>query len=379
MALPDPRRSGWSRPPRERVPVRTIAAVIGMVLATLIAVFLVIQVQRVLIWIGVAIFFAVLLSPVTALAQRRLHLNRATATFVVFLGSVLVIAGIVTVLVRPVATQGADLVKSAPTVVEQAAAGRGPVGDLLTRLHVQKYVTDYVASHPDLTTSNSQLAQFAPAVIRGVANGIAAVVTIFVLAYLMVLEGPMFVNGWLGALPAERRERVGRVAADCGKAVTGYMTGNLLISVIAGTITWVALLILGVPYAGVLAVFVALTDLIPLVGATIGAVLVTLVAFLHGTTDGIVMALVFLVYQQLENHLLQPVIMSRTVKLNPLTVLVSVLLGVELAGILGALLAIPVAGVIAVVARDLYDTRRGRLKPEPTVGADEVPADQAAT
>jgi predicted PurR-regulated permease PerM len=375
----DPHMARWSRLPRERVPVRTIAAVIGMVLATGIAVLLVIQLARVLIWIGVAIFFAVLLSPVTALAQRRLHLNRAAATFVVFLGSVLVIAGIVTVLVRPVASQGADLVKSAPTVVQEAAAGHGPVGDLLTRLHVQKYVTKYVADHPDLTTSSTQLAQFAPAVIRSVASGVAATVTVFVLAYLMVLEGPMFVNAWLGALPADRRDRVSRVAADCGKAVTGYMTGNLLISVIAGTITWVALLILGVPYAGVLAVFVGLTDLIPLVGATIGAVLVTLIAFLHGTTEGIVMAIVFVVYQQLENHLLQPVIMSRTVKLNPLTVLVSVLLGVELAGILGALLAIPVAGVIAVVARDLYDARRGRLKPEPTVGADEVPADRADT
>ncbi|MDX6253777.1 MAG: hypothetical protein QOJ11_111 [Frankiales bacterium] len=375
----DPRLSGWSRPTRERVPVRTIAAVIAMVLATGVAVLLVVQLHRVLIWIAVAAFFAVLLAPVTAMAQRRLRLNRATATFVVFLGSVLVVAGIVTVLVRPVASQGADLVKSAPTVVQQAAAGHGPVGDLLTRLHVQKYVTKYVADHPDLTTSTKQLAQFAPAVIRSVANGVAAVLTIFVLAYLMVLEGPTFVNAWLAALPAERRERVSRVATDCGKAVTGYMTGNLLISVIAGTITWVALLILGVPYAGVMAVFVALTDLIPLVGATIGAVLVTLIAFLHGTTEGIVMAIVFVIYQQVENHLLQPVIMSRTVKLNPLTVLVSVLLGVELAGILGALLAIPLAGVIAVVARDLYDTRRGRLKPEPTVGADEVPADQAVT
>jgi predicted PurR-regulated permease PerM len=376
MEPDDPRTSGWTRQRRERVPVRTIAAVIAMVLATAILVFLVIRLERVLIWILVAMFFAAVLSPVTALAQRRLHLNRGFATFVVFLVTVLVIAGIVTVLVRPAATQGAELVKSAPTIVQQAAAGHGPVGDLLTRLHVQKYVTRYVADHPDLTTSTKQLAQFAPAVIRGVANGLAAVVTIFVLAYLMVLEGPIFVNAWLDALPDDRRERVRRVATDCGKAVTGYVTGNLLISVIAGSITWVALLALGVPYAGVMAVFVGLTDLIPLVGATIGAVLVTLIAFLHGTTDGIVMAVIFLVYQQAENHLLQPVIMSRTVKLNPLTVLVSVLLGVELAGILGALLAIPLAGVIAVVFRDLYDTRRRRLKPEPTIGADEVPADE---
>jgi AI-2E family transporter len=199
-----------------------------------------------------------------------------------------IIAGIVTALVQPVASQGAGLVKSAPDAVKQAAAGHGPVGDLLTRLHVQKYVTDYVRDHPDLTVQTKQL--------------------------------------------AHRRDRVERVASDCGRAVTGYRTGNLVISVIAGLITWISLLILGVPYAGVLAILVALTDLIPLVGATIGAVLVTIVAFVHGTTPGIVMAVVFVVYQQLENHLLQPVIMGRTVKLNPLIVLISVLLGVELAG-----------------------------------------------
>src|ERR1700710_2976305 len=134
MQLMEPRdtsASGWSRSQRERVPVRTIAAVIAMVVGTGVLLLLVVKLERVLIWILVAVFFAVLLSPVTALAQRRLHLNRAAATFVVFLVSVLLIAGIVTVLVRPVASQGADLVKSAPTLVQQAAAGNGQVGDLL--------------------------------------------------------------------------------------------------------------------------------------------------------------------------------------------------------------------------------------------------------
>ena len=135
------------------------------------------------------------------------------------------------------------------------------------------------------------------------------------------------------------------------------------------------LAILGVPYAGLIALFVGLADLIPLVGATLGAVIATIAAFVQSTTAGIVVIVFFVLYQQLENHLLQPLIFSRTVKVNPLTVLIAILIAVELAGILGALLAIPVAGIIQIIARDIWDTRRGRLKNQPTVGEDEIPVD----
>jgi predicted PurR-regulated permease PerM len=132
------------------------------------------------------------------------------------------------------------------------------------------------------------------------------------------------------------------------------------------------LFILNVPYAEILGLFVGFADLIPLVGATLGAIPAIGFAFLHSVPAGIVTTIFFIVYQQFENHVLQVTIMSKTVKLNPLAVLVSVLVGVELYGFLGALLAIPAAGVIQVVARDVYDQSRGRLRTEPTVGAEEV-------
>jgi predicted PurR-regulated permease PerM len=125
--------------------------------------------------------------------------------------------------------------------------------------------------------------------------------------------------------------------------------------------------IMGVPYKGVAALFVGFADLIPLVGATLGAIVAIGVAAL-------VVLVFFIVYQQAENHLLQPLIMSRTVQLSALAVLVSVLIGVELFGFLGALLAIPVAGVLSVISRDLYDSYRGRAKSEPTIGQDQIPA-----
>jgi predicted PurR-regulated permease PerM len=152
------------------------------------------------------------------------------------------------------------------------------------------------------------------------------------------------------------------------------MTGNLVISLIAGGTTFIVLWILGVPYRGAVALFVGFADLIPLVGATLGAVVAVIVAALHSLVAAIVMLVFFIVYQQVENHLLQPVIMSRTVSLSALTVLVSVLIGVELLGFLGALLAIPIAGVLSVIGRDLYDSYRGRLEPEPAIGEDQVPS-----
>jgi predicted PurR-regulated permease PerM len=158
---------------------------------------------------------------------------------------------------------------------------------------------------------------------------------------------------------------------------TGYLSGNLLISLICGLLTYAVLAIVGVPFAGLIALFVAIADLIPLVGATLGALVASIAGFLYSVPAGITVVVFFIVYQQLENHLLQPLILSRTVKLNPLTVLVAILVAVELAGILGALLAIPAAGILQVIVRDLWDHRRGRLKTEPTVGEEKTPVSQA--
>jgi predicted PurR-regulated permease PerM len=210
-------------------------------------------------------------------------------------------------------------------------------------------------------------------VARQVFNGLLAFVTILVLTFLMLLRGPEITAGILTLIPDRHRNRVRLVSADAAKAVSGYMIGNFLISIIAGLATYVFVLIVGLPSPEVLALWVAFADLIPMVGATLGAIPAVLVAFLQSTPVGIATLIFFIVYQQFENHVLQVTVMSRTVDVNPLMVLVSVLAGIELFGFLGALLAIPVAGVIQVVVRNLYDERRGQLKGEPTVGPEELP------
>jgi predicted PurR-regulated permease PerM len=358
---------------RSPVPVRTILAVIGLVLTAALLLYVARETQRVLTWIVIAAFFAVALYPLVGWVQRHVlgARLRSLATLLVFLLIFLSLAALIAVFAVPIAQEGTRFAGQLPDQIDQARAGRGPIGDLLQRTNALDYVRD---NEDRIRTFATGLTTPAAGVLRGIATGVAGIVTIFVLSYLMVLEGPKVVDGALNLFEPHTATRIRRVGTDCAKSITGYISGNLLISVICGSLTYAVLKITGVPFAALIALFVAIADLIPLVGATIGAVVATIAGFIHSVPAGIAVIVFFVVYQQLENHLLQPMIFARTVKLNPLTVIVAILIAVELAGILGALLAIPIASMIQVIARDLWDHSRGRLKAEPTVGEQREPA-----
>jgi predicted PurR-regulated permease PerM len=361
-----------TRPHNDRSVARTTAIVIGLVLLSALGLLLVYEVRRVIVWIVIAAFFATALHPLVSWLERRVRwVKRWLATLVVYVVVFAVLAGLVALFVVPLVREGTQLAAQLPDMIRDARAGRGPVGGLLQRFHVVSWVQGHSSQ---IQSYVSGLGGSTLGFVKGAATTIAGIVTIFVLSYLMVLEAPRLIDAFLALFSATRAERIRRVGGDCARTITGYITGNLLISVICGVLTYVVLLILGVPFAGLIALFVAIADLIPLVGATLGAIVAVLGGFAHSITAGIVVLVFFVLYQQLENHLLQPVILARTVQLNPLVVLVSILIGVELAGILGALLAIPVAGMVQIIARDVWDERRGRPKPEPTVGEDETPA-----
>jgi predicted PurR-regulated permease PerM len=360
---------------RERVPYRTIAATIGMVLLTYLALRLVQATARVLVWTVIAGFFAVAFYPLVNRVDRWFGGRRWLATLVVFLGAVVIIAGLVTLFVVPLAQQTTNLVQQAPDLYQRARAGRGPLGELFVRYHVDDYLQRNQGRIREIA---SGLGTTGLHVVQTAAQTVAAVLTIFVLAYLMVLEGPLIVAGTLTLTPERHRERVRRLGSECARTVTGYLSGNLLISVICGALTFVVLLAFQVPFAGLIALFVAIADLIPLVGATLGAVVAAAAGFFQSLTAGIAVIVFFVVYQQVENHLLQPVILSRAVKLNPLTVLLAILVGVELQGLLGALLAIPVAGMLQVIVRDLYTSRRDRVTPQEVAAEDEVATEEVA-
>jgi predicted PurR-regulated permease PerM len=352
-----------SRPSRRPVPWRTIWATILSVAVAIGLILLARELTRVLTWIVMAVFLAVVLNPVVDVVTRRLHLGRLAAAAVVYVVGFAAIIAVGAILVQPLVDQGQEFADELPQFVEEARAGRGPVGELVTRFDLERRITE---QQENLRTNMSQLGTQSLHVLGAIANTVAGIVTVLVLSFLMLLEAPRIMDALQTMLPDEHQDRITAVGADCSRTVTGYMFGNLLISVVAGATAYVFLWIAGVPFKGLLALWVGIADLIPLVGATLGAVVVVAVAFLHSPVAGFAAIAFFVIYQQIENHLLQPVIQARTVKLSPLTVLVSVLIGVELAGILGALLAIPVAGIISVVVRDLWTNRGPRLRPEPT-------------
>lgn len=356
------------------VPVRTILATIALVLATFVGLLVVRELAKIISWLVVAAFLAILATPVVDFLHHKVGFRRGLATLTVFVVGFAVISALLFTFVRPLISQVGNFADALPKFIEDAQEGRGRLGELVQRYNVESFVED---NQDRLRESVRDLGANSLSLLSSVANTVFAVMTILVLSFLMISQGPDLTQGALGLVSPANRLRVRRVSADCAKACTGYMAGALFICTVAGSTTFIFLTILGVPFNGVLGLWVGFAALIPLVGATLGAIPTVLVAFLHSTPTGIATVIFYIAYQQIENNFLQPTVMSRTVKLNPLAVLVAVLVGVELFGILGALLAIPLAGATQVIARDLWDERRGRWKEVPTVGEDEQPIDGA--
>ncbi|MCU1354820.1 MAG: hypothetical protein JWM89_238 [Acidimicrobiales bacterium] len=363
-------------PPRREVDVRYVATTtfiaVCVVLATLGAVFAVSRLFQVVTYILVALFFAVVLTPPVDFLTHRVKLRRGVATLLVFLVGLAALSGLIYAFVKPVVDQGKKFSHSFPTLVEDAQKGKGPVGRLAKKYELQ----DWVKKHrKEIDQQVNSVGSRGFGVVRTVFSGIVAAVTVMVLTVLLLLGGPELSTGVLGLIPARHRERVRRVSSDAARAVSGYMFGNLVISIIAGVFAYTFFRIAGIPYPEVLALWVAFADLIPLVGATLGAIPAVGVGLLHSLPAGIAAIVFFVIYQQFENNVLQVTVMSRTVNVNPLGIFVSVLIGVELLGFLGGLLAIPAAGVVQVVVRDLWNGRTGGTKEPPTVGVDETPID----
>jgi predicted PurR-regulated permease PerM len=364
----------------DRLVARRTLIVIGLVLATLVGLALVRATRTVLTWAVVAAFFAVALNPLVDKLQRRLVHSRAAATLIVFLGTFVVLCALGALIVVPLIDDLTRFAERAPELLREARAGRGPLGRLLERFHLLQYAESHAGQ---LRTYLSRVARPTLGLVQSAAQGVAGVITIVVLAYLMVVEAPRMRVATVALAGSDdaQAERLRRIGRECSRAVTGYLSGNLLISVIAGLGTFLVLVLTGVPFAAVIALLVAIADLIPLVGATLGGVVAVGAALLHSPTAGIIVLVFYVVYQQIEDHLLQPVIMYRTVRLNPLTVLVALLIGAELAGLVGALLAIPVASIVQVLLHELVPASRragGRANNEPGAPAQAGGADQPA-
>jgi predicted PurR-regulated permease PerM len=345
--------------------------VLGLVLAVAVALEVIWIARHVITWILIAVFLTLALNPAVEWFQHHGIRSRGLAAGTTYLATFVVIAGLGATFVPTLVSQSNDFVNKLPDYVGDITKGKGRLGFLERKYHVKEKVEKAVkegGAKKLLGLSNAALS-----ITRSVITAIVATITIVVMTFFMLLEGPGWVDRVYRLLPPESEARWRKVGRDVYRTVGGYVTGNLLISLIAGSSTTIVLLILGVPYAVALGLIVAILDLIPLAGATIAAVIISAVAFLHTIVAGIVVLVFFLIYQQVENHFLQPVVYGRTVQLSPLVVLISVLIGAQLAGVLGALAAIPVAGTIQVILVDQLRSRRERI-----VRPDAKPAEAAA-
>jgi predicted PurR-regulated permease PerM len=315
--------------------------------------------RRVLIWTFVSVFLAIAMSPAVEALQRRGLGRRGAAAAVVYLVVLGAIVALGALIIPTLIQQVNDFVEAVPGYVQDLTRGRGPLGFLETKYQVVERVEKAVQGDGGGAGRLAGGATAALDVTRSVITFVAGVVTIVFMTFFMLLEGPTWRARLIALLPPDRQPRAEAMAHEISRTIGGYVTGNLLISVIAGVATTLVLLVVGVPFALALGLLVAILDLIPLAGATLAAIIVTLVALTDSVTSGLIVLAFFVVYQQLENHLLQPIVYGRTVKLSPLVILVSVLIGAEVAGVIGALGAIPVAGTIHIVLVDWLRHRRG--------------------
>jgi predicted PurR-regulated permease PerM len=348
-----------------RFRARTILAIFGIILAVAGVLEILWIARRVLTWILVALFLALALNPAVEGLQRRGIRRRGIAVTVTLFLAVAAIAGMGALFIPTLVREVRDFVDAVPGYVEDLTQGEGPLGFLEREYDITDRVRDAIregGASRILGVSGT-----AVAVTKGVVTAIVAVISITFLTFFMLLEGPLWMERIYSLVPERSQERWRRVGRDIYRTVGGYVAGNLLISLIAGIASALVLLVLGVPFAIALGLLVAILDLIPLAGATLATVLVATVAFLDSITAGIVVLIFMLVYQQVENHVLFPVVYSRTVQLSPLVVLIAVLIGAEIAGILGALGAIPIAGAIQVLFIDWLRQRHERARDEPAL------------
>ena len=334
---------------------QTVFLVIGLTVLVGLTILLVYLAWNVLSWIVIAIFLATALNPAVEYFERR-GMKRPWAASLVFALALLVLTGIGFLVIPPLVTQVTDFVNAFPDFVDDVTAGRGPLG----WLQDEYQIVDRIREAIERQGVGGVLGLSEPFldVVRSVVTAVVGFITIIFLTYFMLLEGPRTVHGLLDLVPESARPRYERVGQDIYRSISGYVTGNLLISLLAGVLATIVLFAVGSEFAIALGLLVAILDLIPLAGATLAAIVVSTVVFIE--TDWIRCLIViafFIGYQQFENHVVQPLVYGRTVQLSPLAVLCAVLIGAQLAGILGALLAIPVAGSLLAIAREILQYR----------------------
>jgi predicted PurR-regulated permease PerM len=337
---------------------RTVIRVLLLVVATMLALSAVQKASHALLLIFTAFFLALAINgPVHWLGQRlpgKRRGSRTMATAISFLVIILIFGGFLASIVPPLVRQTNNFVQAAPGLIEDAKSADSPIGQFVQRYELQDQVQEFSNEVGDRLKNAGGVAVSTASTIG---SSVFTTLTILVLTFMMLVEGPRWIRLFKEILPDEHHERAERLARGMYKVVKGYVNGQVVLAALAAVLILPVLIILDVSYPAALFVVVFICGLIPMVGHTIGAVFVSLVALFTSPWAALIILGYYFLYQQIENYLVQPRIQANATNMSPLLVFASVIIGVNFGGIFGGLVAIPVAGCLRIVALDYLHSK----------------------
>lgn len=340
---------------------QTVVRVIAMIALTFIGFQFISSISNILQLIFIAFFLSVALNPAVGLISRKLKLkSRVTATAISYLIVVALLVLMISYVFPPIVRQSSDFIAKLPQTIESAGQSDSGIGKLVQQYDLQAQFEGFV---DDLKNRTADFSKPVISTASRVGSAFISIVAVLVLAFMMLVEGPIWKKRYLTLLPKKEHELHARLAQKMYKVVTGYVNGQVLLALIAAGFAFIVLVVASTVLdvsinAVALAGILIFTGLIPLIGNTIGGVVVVLSSLLVSLPLALIMAIFFIVYQQIENVTLQPYIQAKYNELSPLLVFVAALLGVNVAGFLGALVAIPLAGCAKVLLLEFLDYRK---------------------
>lgn len=352
------------------IPSRVVVKVLFIVLAFWIGVNIFGQLRSLVVQLAIAAFIAVAADPIVRRLQRA-GLSRGRAVIVVALGGLAAIALLIAIFVPPLVEQAHRLTDAAPSIIRDVRSS-STYHDLDARFGLVEKATDELEHLPKIVAGEIGT------IFGVVAAGLFGTITIFFLVMFLLTGGGPLVAGTVRLFPKLTERRWWTIVHGAYTGIGAYVGGALIIALIGGSVVVASAFALGLPYALPLGLWMMLLEVIPMVGATIGAIPVVIVAFVSGgVAQGIVMILIIVVYQQIENIVIQPRVQGKTSQMAPVVVFVSVLAGAQLLGILGALFAVPVAGVIQIFVRQIIAQQGSARLAVPVIGDEQAAAADA--
>ncbi len=342
-----------------RVPLASILATVGIIVGVYGLGQALFRLKGMLLTLVVGSFVAVLLNPPVRWLQHHGLRRRGYAVSVVMVVAAIAFAGLAVAFGYPLVNGLTNLANSLPGYIHQAQTGHGWVGHLIQRYHVQTWLSHNAAK---LTNLAQGLSKPALALGKGAVSTTFTLVTMFFYVILVLVEAPKLHQGFMALVAARHRPAVERFGRAVARASFGYMMGGLLTSFIGAVIVFVTLAALGVPYPLLFSLWVLLVDFLPQIGGALAGVPVVLMAVIHSPSSGLVTLVVFLAYTLIQNHVLNPIVMAKTVNVNPLLIFLSILVGAEMGawvgglfgGFVGVLLAVPLAAAIHVGVAEIW-------------------------